>query len=449
MPRPFSISLNNFRAFADTGDVTIKPLTLLVGENSTGKSSFLSALRYCFDINNISSTDFFNKYPFDLGSYEDIVHDGSEKKAKERFSISIKKVIDINKGGMFRYATSKEEENLVEARMTIFFRSGYGEVVISSIRLELEEGELNFHVSDSMEIFITSADKRIELTEAQADFLGPAQARTNLNIKSAMFFLINFRFGGEKRPQRSKSDQLLIEKFTRAFDSFTSQEHDIHCSPPVRSVPLRVYTASSEYSSENSSSAPNELNRVKRSDRRRWARINSGLSKFGRLSGLFTKFDIKKLTPQDAGPFQVKVTVRGRSSTIADVGYGVSQALPIMTDLLEANTSNAAFLLQQPEVHLHPRAQAALGTIFSEYISNNSRGHVIAETHSDYLIDRVRIEIREGKIDPSMVGIIYFSPENNSVKLCPIEIDRNGNLLNCPEGYREFFISEQERILGI
>lgn len=68
-----------------------------------------------------------------------------------------------------------------------------------------------------------------------------------------------------------------------------------------------------------------------------------GENSTGKLSGLFTRFDVTKLTPQDSGPFQLKVKVRGRSSTIADVGYGVSQALPLMTDLIEAGPGRSAF----------------------------------------------------------------------------------------------------------
>ena len=185
-----------------------------------------------------------------------------------------------------------------------------------------------------------------------------------------------------------------------------------------------------------------------RSDARRWARINKGLSRFGRQSGLFSRFDIKKLTQQNSGPFQVKVTVRNRSSTIADVGYGVSQSLPIMTDLIVHSNQPSALLLQQPEVHLHPRAQAELGTMFSEFVTKNSKGFIVAETHSDHLIDRIRIEVREGKLNPSLVNIVFFCSEGNDVEIYQLDLDKQGNLIGAPKSYRQFFIREQERVLG-
>ena len=66
------------------------------------------------------------------------------------------------------------------------------------------------------------------------------------------------------------------------------------------------------------------------------------------------------------------------------------------------------FLLQQPEVHLHPTAQAALGSLFCEIAGWDRQ--IIVETHSDYIIDRVRMDVRDNKTDlkPADVSILYF-----------------------------------------
>ena len=80
-----------------------------------------------------------------------------------------------------------------------------------------------------------------------------------------------------------------------------------------------------------------------------------------------------------------------------DVGYGISQVLPILVRVL--TTRNAKFLLQQPEVHLHPKGQAELTSLLVE-ISKRNRNSFVIETHSDYMIDRVRIEIMKGNIKP-------------------------------------------------
>ena len=128
-----------------------------------------------------------------------------------------------------------------------------------------------------------------------------------------------------------------------------------------------------------------------------------------------------------------------------DVGYGVSQSLPILVDV--HNQHECIFLLQQPEVHLHPRAQAELASLFVASYKKNNNCFMI-ETHSDYIIDRIRILAKKQVIDPDDVSILYFAPERNSVKIHNIGLDGNGDLEGVPEGYRDFFIRESDQLLG-
>ena len=153
-------------------------------------------------------------------------------------------------------------------------------------------------------------------------------------------------------------------------------------------------------------------------------------------------------------PFQLQVKVRsGPHANIMDVGYGVSQSLPILVDVLADAESDRrknggpAFLLQQPEVHLHPRGQAELASLFVEAVRTNGSRFLI-ETHSDYVVDRVRISVRQGKLKPDDVSILYFEPAAKAVTIHNLTLDRHGNLRNAPAGYRDFFVRESDRLLG-
>lgn len=130
------------------------------------------------------------------------------------------------------------------------------------------------------------------------------------------------------------------------------------------------------------------------------------------------------------------------------MGYGVSQVLPIIVDLL-LNQSSRTYLLQQPEVHLHPRAQAELGSFLAGFVKEtNSR--LVVETHSDYIIDRLRSDIRDNKnLSCDEVLILFFERQELDVKIHPINIDERGNLRKVPHGYRSFFLQEQQLLLGI
>ena len=76
---------------------------------------------------------------------------------------------------------------------------------------------------------------------------------------------------------------------------------------------------------------------------------------------------------------------------------------------------------------------------------------MIVETHSDHLIDRVRMSIRDGVsgIKPEDVSILYFERDGLDVKIHSISIDREGNIIGAPEDYRRFFMDEVERSIGL
>jgi len=137
------------------------------------------------------------------------------------------------------------------------------------------------------------------------------------------------------------------------------------------------------------------------------------------------------------------------SFNLMDVGYGISQVLPILVDAI-TNERGQLFLMQQPEVHLHPKAQAELAT-FLGYLAKNENKQFIVETHSDYMIDRACLDVRDKKngLTPDDVMILYFQRERGWVKVHPITIDAKGNLVGAPKGYRDFFLKEQARLFGV
>ena len=131
-------------------------------------------------------------------------------------------------------------------------------------------------------------------------------------------------------------------------------------------------------------------------------------------------------------------------------GTVVSQSLPVLTELL-SDSAPSTYLLQQPEVHLHPTAQAALGSLFCNIAAKGVQ--MLVETHSDYLLDRVRMDVRDGKgeqaLKPEDVSILYFERFGASVRIYPIWLDENGNVRDAPNSYGEFFMAESRRSIGL
>ena len=193
---------------------------------------------------------------------------------------------------------------------------------------------------------------------------------------------------------------------------------------------------------------------MSRRDPGAWKKLKERLERFGTDSGLFDEISIESFgRTGDAAPFQIQIRkfgreLKGNRRNLIDVGYGVSQALPIITELLRPDAPSM-FLLQQPEVHLHPSAQAALGSLFCS-IAGQER-QLVVETHSDYIIDRVRMDVRDNKtnLKPEDVSILYFERGELDVNIHSIRLDDDGNVLDAPDSYGRFFMEETRRSIGL
>ena len=262
---------------------------------------------------------------------------------------------------------------------------------------------------------------------------------------------------GEDRP----ADPIPEGDAERLFALAASLEHASNrrrysdppfAGAPVRSTPKRTYDPSRPFQDPSGEYIPTLLVNMSRRDQREWVRLKEALEEFGKGSGLFDEISIELLGKTEGSPFQLHVRkfggkLKGRKRNLIDVGYGVSQALPVLTELLREDHSSM-FLLQQPEVHLHPSAQAALGSLFCKIASWDRQ--LLVETHSDHLLDRVRMDVRDRKTDlkPDDVSILYFEPEGLDVKIHSLTLDENGSVMNAPIGYRRFFMEEMTRSIG-
>jgi hypothetical protein len=130
---------------------------------------------------------------------------------------------------------------------------------------------------------------------------------------------------------------------------------------------------------------------------------------------------------------------------LSDVGFGVSQVLPI---LMECSLgANNTVLIEQPEIHLNPKLQAALGQIIAETIINNPKKQFVIETHSEHLFLRLQKLVRNRVLDPRLLSVLYVSKGSDGSTVLPIELGRSGEMLTpWPDGffddeYRELFSS--------
>jgi hypothetical protein len=130
---------------------------------------------------------------------------------------------------------------------------------------------------------------------------------------------------------------------------------------------------------------------------------------------------------------------------IADVGFGVSQTLPVLAALL-AGTRNQIVFIEQPELHLHPRAQVALADIIIQAAEQGVRP--VIETHSSLLILALQAAIAEGRIAPDRVSLNWFTRDSiGQTRVTEARIGEDGSYGDWPEDFGAIELDLQDRYM--
>ena len=129
--------------------------------------------------------------------------------------------------------------------------------------------------------------------------------------------------------------------------------------------------------------------------------------------------------------------------TLADVGFGINQILPVIVEGVDFFTGREGRTLcvEQPEIHLHPRLQAELADLIIANSEGRGEKQWLVETHSELLILRIQRRIREGTLDPSTVSVLYVDSDpagKSGSTITPLRLDENGDFMDeWPDGFFE------------
>ena len=153
-----------------------------------------------------------------------------------------------------------------------------------------------------------------------------------------------------------------------------------------------------------------------------------------REMGLIENFSVVELA-EGSNRWQAKVqTRRGASEVLlTDVGFGVSQVLPVVT-LLQYVPEGSTVILEQPEIHLHPLAQAGLADVIIQ-AAVHRKVQVILESHSEHLLLRLQRRIAEEAIAAPDVKLYFCDAPNGYSIMTPLEVDLYGNIENWPDRF--------------
>ena len=445
--------MENIRSFHGRHELNLKRINLLVGENSTGKSTILGVLTALNEQNNIPITIInFNTAPFLFGSFNDFITKRGGRSKKEKF-------LKLGMGFFYRYRT-KQHYNYKKGILKAEYENSEGQPKLHRFQLGLKNFYFDILYEKDIKAIIYRHNKNELIDKYDFDLFFNGVCRELDNSSKVIDLNLDYDDISNKFPPETILKLIVFELFKKSHDlpnqetnyrDFVNElrfiinysNYNIVNIAPIRSKPLTTYELHGDIYTPEGNHIPFVIEREFRDN------LTSGLIKsieeFGLESGLFSKISIKEFGEPKGSRFALNVKVNGPARNIAYVGYGVSQALPIVTESLLVK-SGSMILMQQPEVHLHPRAQAALGTVLVRIAKDQDKRFMI-ETHSDYIIDRIRQEIAKGTIKSDEVNLIYTEMEDNCTKLYEIKLDENGSLINPPASYRKFFMEEEYNLL--
>jgi len=442
----FEIALKDFRGFKKTNFVQIRPITLLVGENSAGKSSFLAAMKFAFDFSSGNQEPSFNKDPFQLGTFQQISHyrGGRAGRARE-FQISIRSSVAAPR------RNDRSDREIKDVLLNIRFGNTDSQAVISAVEIWVDGSVIRLTLSDSrIHVQFVAEDGQQHFLPDDIGF--PRVVRSEFaRYWPILLRDLGFRFRRRDRQAEGLFGEDLDSRISTIADFAQSLAREfsghVEATSAIRTKPRRTYTPGAETRDGEGSHVPFEMAKLYRAKNKEpWRKLKSSVDEFGKSSQMFRELTIKSFGQNASDPFQIQFSSDGPKTNIVDLGYGTSQILPILYDVSTA-PARTRFLIQQPEVHLHPKAQAALGTYFVQSYINSGKNFVL-ETHSDFIVDRVRMAVAQGFLNARDVCLLFFEREQLENTITHIELDESGAPVNPPNSYRSFFLDEQMRVLG-
>lgn len=428
--------IDNFRGFESTF-LPLEDINFFVGENSTGKSSILKLLGI-FSSQGFWRYNIFGEDETSLGRFSEIKTTNSSKdffevalmdeKEDAQEEVCAFKFRFIEHEGFPLFKEIRYTDKNINCQAIIDGR-------VLKYRFQINFDDITFP-DDKLSFFKLWIDNNSSLSEK-------AFKRTNLEDSSLMQTL--FQLQALIKLENDINNN-LIKKTIRI--SRPGILNNTAWFAPTVAQPQKIYTQTPLVFNSYGNHTPSVLKQILLN-----GDVRKILNRFGSDSGLFDDLNIINLQNEPEDSFELQVSFNRNNLNIMNVGYGVSQILPFIIESI-ARPDSSWIVSQQPETHLHPKAQAALGD-FIHKSNQIDKQKFVVETHSDYTIDRLRLRMNNNhdknrSTNNISVQVVFFSRKGSSNTLDIIKIKEDGSYdEDQPKDFRDFFIKEQLSLIRI
>jgi predicted ATPase len=441
------LRIQNFKGWKDTGHIRMSPITLFFGANSSGKSSigqFLMMLKQTVESSDRKSVFYpgGKNSAVQLGSFQEMLFQHNiENKISFEYEWILPQKIEF-KDTVSGKLYSGNKLNF-QASVGLYNKEQFA-LALDYLKYDMAENE-NLTLSIIME--------------------KKSGTRLEYKVESPQYSLVrNQGRGWEPGPPvrfYGFPDEVVAYYQNADFVQFLNLSHEklfhsVSYLGPLRTKAERLYSwagiepENTGYSGENTIAAilAARTRKIGLGPRRPAKSFETIIAMQLKNMGLIDDFQVKSISDVRQ-EYEVKVKTKGSVDFVGlpDVGFGVSQVLPVLVQCFYA-PAGSIILMEQPELHLHPSAQSALADVMIDVINSKENGadrniQLIIETHSEHFLRRLQRRIAENVISEDKVSVYFANTSKTPASLDPLKIDLFGNILNWPDN---FFGDEMEDI---
>jgi len=434
------IGLENFKGWRQL-DIDLAPITFLFGGSSSGKTALLQALLLLkqtasgFDPKQHINFGGGRRDYVDFGSYQDLVygHDTS-RHIGLRLSWDLSTVFPITErstdGGEASYKTRTYEVHSIDYDISwrlnkdiviekLGYVAGLADHTPHSVKVKHHEGDR--YIVKSPQFSDAKTEKQL------AGFENVPEDPRTVDTPGSCYILPD-----EIISVSGEYDPFSVWLFNREFESLMDQ---LLYLGPLRQYPKRYYQWTGERKSQviepDGADAVAALISAARDNESLQEDTANWLKQLGLVDG----FSIKSTDARERF-YEVTVKIGDAESALMDVGFGVSQVLPVIAMLLSA-PAGSIILLEQPELHLHPNAQSALADLML-YAAEKRGLQLIVESHSEHLLRRLQRRIAEVEQEfarPENIKMYFCAPGKMGSTICEVKLDKYGQIANWPPNF--------------
>lgn len=424
------IGLSHFKGWREL-DIDLAPITFLFGSNSSGKTALLQALPLLKQTaNSFDPKQHINfgggpRDYVDFGSYQDLVYGHNTSRPiglslswdlSTAFYIPERSMDD----GEASYNTRVYEVRSIDYAVSWCLDS---DIFIEKLDYFIHSADEDYHV----EVKHNEGSEYLLEVSAPIDFEDIPEELVTVGPPESCYILPNEILF--KLPM----DHLFLNQFfNREFESLMDK---LLYLGPLRQYPKRYYQWTGERKSQIIEPDGADAMATLISAARDNESLQEDVTNWLKQLGLVDDFSIKSTDVRERF-YEVIVKIGDTESALVDVGFGVSQVLPVIAMLLSAPTGSIV-LLEQPELHLHPNAQSALADLMLH--AAEKRGlQLIVESHSEHLLRRLQrriAEVEQAFARPENIKMYFCAPGERGSTICQVEVDKYGQIANWPPNF--------------